>query len=95
MKRVTVRYYNIIRDLAGRQEQDLEVPDECTVSQILDILAEQHAPPMRRLLITKAGVRSPYLSLFLNDVRVAATDAATPLADGDVLMLLPAIAGGG
>lgn len=94
MKSVTVRYYNVLRDLAGRQEETKDLSDDATVADLLRLLADSHGRPMRRLLLAVDGAKSPYLSLFVNQKRVQGTGTDAVLGDGDVVMVLPAIAGG-
>ena len=49
---------------------------------------------MRKLLLAADGGKSPYLSLFVNEKRVQGAGLGAQLADGAIVMLLPAIAGG-
>jgi molybdopterin converting factor small subunit len=92
--KVTARYYNIIRDIAGVTEQALDLPDDASALSALQALSEHHGPTMSRLLLDAGGGKSIYLSLFLNGKRLADADLARRLSSGDELMLMPAIAGG-
>ena len=94
MANVVVRYYNIIRDVAGRQEEALALVDGATVLDLLELVSRGHGAKIERFLLTKEGGKSTYLSLFVNGKRVEGASVGDALADGDVIMLLPAIAGG-
>ncbi len=94
MADVTVRYYNIIRDVAGRQEESLSVGEGATVLDLLVTVSRERGAKMERLLMASGSAKSPYLSLFVNGKRVEGDGVRQVLADGDVIMLLPAIAGG-
>ena len=94
MANVVVRYYNIIRDVAGRQEESLSLTDGATTLDLLAFVSRAHGDKIQRFLLAKEGGKSPYLSLFVNGKRVEGAAVQQVLAEGDVIMLLPAIAGG-
>jgi molybdopterin converting factor small subunit len=66
-----------------------------TVGAALALLATRH-PSLRRHLYTDAGTLRGYVRVYLNDddVRELAAGEATPLRSGDVIMIVPSIAGG-
>ncbi len=92
--KITAKYYNIIRDVAGRPEETLELPIETSVADALATIARRYGPAMERLLLTPQGGKSTYLSLFLNGQRLADKDLPAILKQDDELLLMPAIAGG-
>lgn len=94
MPDVVVRYYNIIRDAAGRPEEQVALADGATVLDLLALVSRDHGAKMERFLLTREGGKSPYLSLFVNGKRVEGAGVQLVLAEGDVVMMLPAIAGG-
>mgnify|MGYP000900651233 CR=1 FL=1 len=86
---VTVRIPAPLRALtAGRSA----VPAAgSTVREVLESLARSH-PALRDRLVDERGAPRRHLGLFLNGDQPASLDA--PVADGDELLLVPAIAGG-
>ena len=92
--RVFVQYYNILRARAGVASETLDLPNGATLRELLNHLAEAHGPVLREVLFTREGAVQSHLVVFRNRELLPATDRDTVLADGDELMLFPAIAGG-
>ena len=89
---VTVRVPPIWRKYTGRKAE-LEVEGE-TVSEALASLTDQW-PELRRRLYGPDGQLGQGLSVFLNHESVRhLQDQDTPLADGDRVLILIAMAGG-
>jgi molybdopterin synthase sulfur carrier subunit len=81
--RVRVLYFAAVRDLVGRSEEALLLPDAVrTVGAFATWIGEEHAELRGRL----------------GSVRIARNETFAPgdeaLAEGDVLALLPPVAGG-
>lgn len=65
-----------------------------TVREVLDGLVAAY-PPLASQLLDAEGGLNRFVNVFLNDTDVRHLDALdTPVADGDSLVLLPAMAGG-
>jgi molybdopterin/thiamine biosynthesis adenylyltransferase/rhodanese-related sulfurtransferase/molybdopterin converting factor small subunit len=76
---------------AGRDT--LELPGD-TVGQVLDGLLAAHAG-LRRHLIQDDGRLRTFVSLYLNETDIRhLSSTATPVSPGDVLTIVPSIAGG-
>jgi MoaE-MoaD fusion protein len=80
--RVTVRYFAVVRERLGREQEVLELGTGATVGAALEALALRHAA---------IGKLRPYLQLAVNQ-SMAGPDQ--PLQDGDELALIPPVAGG-
>ena len=81
---VTVRYFAAARAAAGTAEELLALAPVATISDVLAAAVERHGDPLVRVL-----ARCSYL---LDEVAVHG--AATPVADGSVVDVLPPFAGG-
>jgi molybdopterin converting factor subunit 1 len=80
---VTVLYFAALRDLVGRSEERLALPEEVTtVRRFLEHLA-RHEPVL--------AARLPFVRIARNEVFASADE---PITDGDVLALIPPVAGG-
>ena len=90
---VRVRYFNILADYAGTKRAEVAVPIETTLRAFLNHLIEINPEPFRRAL-SLCEMFSAYLRVFRNERMVAPEDFDAPLADGDDIMLFPAVAGG-
>lgn len=91
---VTVRYYNILRQRAGLDCEQLELPGDIDVSAAIRHLAGRHGPGLAAMLLSPGGEISSYLVIFLNQELVFPGRHSPSLADGDELKLFPAISGG-
>lgn len=83
----------VLREYAdGRAEVAVEAAD---VAGALGFLTTRH-PRLRRHLFTEQGGLRPHVNVYLNqdEVRDLPAGLATPLGSGDVLLILPSVAGG-
>jgi len=89
---VTVRVPTTLRTLtAGASEIAV---DGTTVSEVLDQLEGAHPGFKERLLDGDGGLRR-FVNLYVADDDVRFRDGlATPVADGDTVSIIPAVAGG-
>ncbi len=80
--RVSVLYFAAARDLAGTSEEPLELAEGVTVGGALEAIVRRH----------------PALAPHVRQLRVARNEAFAELGDrvapGDVLALIPPVAGG-
>ncbi len=83
MKRVKILYFAAVRELVGHPEEDALVPD--SVTKLSDFVAwlEAERAPIRGKL---SGVRFAINETF--------ADASDPVSDGDVVAVIPPVAGG-
>lgn len=90
--RVTVRVPGPLRSVADGAG---EVAVTCaTVGEALDDLLDRH-PGLRRHLRTETGGLREHVNVFLNDDDIRYLDGeATVVAQGDVVTIVPSIAGG-
>lgn len=89
-----VQYMAQLRAAVGRAEEIVDFPEGSSLSELLVHLAERRCEAAPHL-INNAGQARSSLLLVVNDAAVAASEAATTiLHSGDVVILLPPIAGG-
>lgn len=92
MRRVSVRVPTPLRDYAD-QRDDVEVEGE-TVAAALGALVERY-PRLRRHLMAEDGALRSYVNIYLNEDDVRHMDGpATAVGEGDVITIVPSIAGG-
>ena len=80
--KVTVLYFAAVKDLVGKDEEQLEVGDGTTIGTLGEILAGRHPSLAGRL----RAVRFARNEAFADD--------GEALAAGDVVALIPPVAGG-
>lgn len=89
-----VEYRAQLRAAVGRTEEEVELPAGSCLSELLAQLAARHRAAEAHLVTAEGQVR-PSLLVVVNESAVSTRDAATTvLQDGDVILLLPPIAGG-
>jgi len=91
---VSVRYHNILRQVAGSAEETVTLPAGTSLRGALEHLAERHGAHLRAMLFTPEGDVAAHLVVFRNRKLIHQDQRHLPLADGDELMLFPAISGG-
>jgi sulfur-carrier protein len=65
-----------------------------TIGEIIDRLDADH-PGLKSAIIADAGEIHRFINIYLNDEDVRFSGALeTPVSDGDVVSILPAVAGG-
>ncbi len=89
---VTVRVPTTLRTLtAGASEITVE---GTTVTEVLDHLEEAH-PGFKERLLDADGALRRFVNLYVADDDVRFRDGLdTPVADGDTVSIIPAVAGG-
>ncbi|MEX0704821.1 MAG: MoaD/ThiS family protein [Planctomycetales bacterium] len=90
---VTLEYAAQIKRAAGVASETFDLPEGGTVHDLLRRAAEAHGDGLRRLLFDAEGRMHPSLLVFVGDVQVRGSDAAT-LSPGDRITVLPPISGG-
>jgi MoaD family protein len=68
--------------------------DGATVGEVLRALVNEH-PDTERQLFASEGELNRYVNVYVNDEDVRVLDGLdTPVAEGDTVVILPAMAGG-
>jgi molybdopterin synthase sulfur carrier subunit len=68
--------------------------DGGTVGEVIEALDIQH-PGLRTAIVASGGDIHRFINIYLNDEDIRFTGAlGTPVSDGDVVSILPAVAGG-
>jgi molybdopterin converting factor small subunit len=93
--RLRVQYSAQLRTAVGRPHDELELPDGSSLAGLLDHLASSLDEAAAAHLITPGGGFRQSLLIVVNDSAAPVHAAAdTELRHGDVVLLLPPIAGG-
>ncbi|MEW6524607.1 MAG: MoaD family protein [Bacillota bacterium] len=93
MQSITVKYYNLVREVTGVPSEVCQVPPGTTLGQVLEQLVARHGPDLGRLVLDAAGL-SPQVRLFLNGRAVTNDMLPDALPPGAELALFLAISGG-
>jgi sulfur-carrier protein len=88
----TVKIPPVLRSSTGGEKE--VAADGATVGEVLRALAGEH-PETERQLFAEDGELNRYVNVYLNDEDVRVLDGLdTPVGERDVLVILPAMAGG-
>ncbi len=82
MIEIQVKYFAAIREIMGTGETTMKIPPGTTIDAFLRLLAGRHS---------EIGKWTPYLRVAVNK---AYADAATVIAAGDELAVIPPVSGG-
>jgi sulfur-carrier protein len=92
---VTVQYSGQLRSVAGCAEEVFSADAGCSLHQLLERVAAQRDGVARPHLFSESGGLRRSLLLVVNGRVVPAADAAqTTVQSGDIVSLMPPIAGG-
>ena len=80
MKTITVRYFAMFREQAGRDEETLTL-DVATASDVFAATRDRHG----------SAEPTGHCKVAINDVMA---DWDSPVSDGDIVLLFPPVAGG-
>ena len=100
--KLSVTYFGQIRAAIGRATEEMDTPEIGTpnlgtkagsVAGLIEAIARQHGPEVRRLLLDADGKPRTSLMVIINDEQWLPADT-TLLKPGDRVTLLPPISGG-
>lgn len=93
--KLRVQYMGQLRTVAGRSEEEIELPDSTNLAALLSQLASRLGDGAAPHLVNAAGHAQRGLLIVVNGSAIAPPHtAATILRPGDTITLLPPIAGG-
>ena len=93
--RIRVQYMAQLRTVIGQAEEELEFATGASLAEVIAHLALSRRREAASFLLTPRGELQPSLLLAINRTAISPADVgATPLQCGDVLTLMPPIAGG-
>jgi molybdopterin synthase sulfur carrier subunit len=92
--KVTVRFFAALREIVGKKEETLEFRNDAsvTVKRALKELTKLHGKEFANYVYdTKTNEVRSYLQMLVNE---RSATLKTKLKDGDVLVIVPPVAGG-
>jgi len=94
MLRVKVRFFTVLRELAGSKEVVLSFEEETvTIQNVVSRLVEAYGREFKRYIYNPNGCVREFLQFLVNGRNIDAVSGRT-LEDGDVLAIVPPVGGG-
>ncbi len=90
MPKVKVRLFHELRTSLGESEVEFEAE---SLSQVLNVLINRNSA-VKDLLYDPKGQLRPYILFYVNNVVQNPPDLSRKLNDGDLVLVVPAAAGG-
>ena len=93
--RVHTRFYAFLREKVGRSEDTLELEEGATIADFLKQISEKYGEIVGRDIFDEDGSLRSGFAVALNGENVRREEwGTTKLKDGDLVVILPPIAGG-
>jgi len=94
--KVNVRYFTTLRELAGASEEEVEIGDGSTLTDLVKRIAEKYGEEASRYLyVDETREIDPAMQFLVNGASIRILQGLkTRLADGDVVAVVPPIGGG-
>jgi molybdopterin synthase sulfur carrier subunit len=92
---INVKYFAMIRDLAGKKTETLTLPENVDVNHLIRFLIRKYGEKIAYYILDENGNPRDYLSYMLNGINIYSLNGLqTKINDGDTFTLLPPIGGG-
>jgi|YelNatPaOPRAMG01_1025707.scaffolds.fasta_scaffold00131_67 molybdopterin synthase sulfur carrier subunit len=93
--KVKIRYFAFLRELTGKREELVELEEGISIGKLLETLSVKYGEKFRDYLYGVGEFEGLSLNFLLNGRNISLDEGFnTKLQDGDVLSILPPVAGG-
>ncbi|MBS7650629.1 MAG: MoaD family protein [Candidatus Bathyarchaeia archaeon] len=94
--KVKLKYFAHLREIVGKFEETINLPEDATVKNLLEVLSETYGVAFRDYVYEKGGSEpSPNLNFLLDGRNIMMLDGMeTRLYDGCVFVIIPPVGGG-
>jgi MoaD family protein len=89
--RVRTLYFARLRELTGREAEELDVPEGSRCIDVVRAIAERYGEDLRRYLFDESGSLRRSLAIALNGERAS---PEAEVKEGDTVVVIPPISGG-
>ena len=95
--RVTVEYLGHIKNILGsRREEEIEIEDNSSISDLLVMLSEKHGESFKEAIYEAGGkdIKSNFIATVNGYLLNQLNGVETKLKNGDHVVLMPIVSGG-
>jgi MoaD family protein len=89
--KVRTLYFARLRELTGREAEELDVPEGSRCIDVVRAIAERYGEDLRRYLFDESGSFRRSFAIALNGER---TSPEAEVREGDTVVVIPPISGG-
>jgi sulfur-carrier protein len=90
-----VNFYATLRDITGQKTVEIDLPEDASIHQLLEIMITRY-PPLRSKLLQENGELFGFVHVFINgrDAPFLDDQLETILKPTDAISIFPAVGGG-
>ncbi|MEM2238887.1 MAG: ubiquitin-like small modifier protein 1 [Candidatus Bathyarchaeia archaeon] len=93
--KVKIKYFAHLREITGKREDLVELEEDTSVGKLLEALSNKYGEKFREYIYGLGEFEGVSLNFLLNGRNISLDKMfETKLQDGDVLSILPPVAGG-
>ena len=93
--KVTVKFFTTLREIVGKPQDQIELPEAITVNALLQQLGEKYGERFARYVYDEKGRVRGHLHFLINGKSITTQQGLqTRLKENDILAILPPVGGG-
>jgi len=93
--KVTVKFFTVLRELTGKKEDEIELPNTITVEELLSLLSERHGQGFTDYVYDEKGRVRDHLQFLINGRSITNLQRfETRLEEGNTFAIIPPVGGG-
>lgn len=93
--KVTVKFFTVLRELTGKKEEEIELPNAITVAELLSLLSKRHGREFTDYVYDEKGRVRGHLHFLINGRSITTLQGfETRLEEGDRFAIIPPVGGG-
>jgi MoaD family protein len=92
---VTIRYLSVVREITSTREEVIEVQNDATVADILELLSKKYGKPFQRMIRSGRDIRGLQIIYFIDGKNISTLKGfETAVNNASELVIIPPVAGG-
>jgi len=93
--KVRVKFFTVLRELTGKKEEEIDLPNTITVEELLSLLSERHGRGFTDYVYDEEGRLRDHLQFLVNGRSITNLQGfETSLEEGNTFAIIPPVGGG-
>ncbi|MCK5625782.1 MoaD family protein [Candidatus Bathyarchaeota archaeon] len=93
--KVTMRFFTILKEIAQKNKEEIEVPHTTTVEELISLISNKYGPQFKSYVYNQNGQIKPYLQFLVNWANITTLNGfKTLLKEHDEIAIIPPVSGG-